>query len=227
MTESKEGYSKENYAKSYFTPKNILIYIVVAIVVYGLVYYLFVAKKGGYSPNMYNTPTVTETPAVTQVPAVNPSVNTMTVDLAAENGFSEMGTATLTESNGKTKVDLLLTGYAANVSQPAHIHVGACPGVGAVKYPLANVVNGKSSTTLNVTLAQLKSELPLAVNVHESAAKNRSLCVLRRIKISQSTSLFPVKFSYIILIVCLNPAESLFLPLWLHFVGQLPSWFPV
>ena len=66
MPETKEGYSKENYAKSYFTPKNILIYIVVAIVVYGLVYYLFVVKQGGYSPNMYSSSTTT--PMVTQVP---------------------------------------------------------------------------------------------------------------------------------------------------------------
>jgi len=71
MTESKEGYSKENYGKSYFTPKNILIYIVVAAVVYGLVYYLFVVKRGGYNPNTYNTPTVTETPRVTQTPAAS------------------------------------------------------------------------------------------------------------------------------------------------------------
>mgnify|MGYP001574944393 CR=1 FL=1 len=62
MPETKEGYSKENYAKSYFTPKNILIYIVV----YGLVYYLFVVKQGGYNPNMYNIPT--STPVVTQIP---------------------------------------------------------------------------------------------------------------------------------------------------------------
>ncbi len=173
MTESKEGYSKENYGKSYFTPKNILIYFVVAAVVYGLVYYLFVVKRGGYNPNTYNVPT--STPIVTQTPVVNPAKavtgNIMIVDLLSENGSSELGTATLTEENGKTKVDLLLTGYAANIVQPAHIHVGACPGVGAVKYPLSNVVNGKSETTLNVTLSQLKSELPLAVNVHESSAK--------------------------------------------------------
>ncbi len=174
MTESKERYSKENYNKSYFTPKNILIYIVVAAVVYGLVYYLFVVKRGGYNPNTYNN-TPTSTPIVTQTPVVSPAKavteNTMTVDLLSENGSSELGTATLTQVNGKTKVDLLLTGYAANVAQPAHIHVGVCPGVGVVKYPLSNVVNGKSETTLNVTLSQLKSELPLAINVHESAAK--------------------------------------------------------
>ncbi len=69
MTNSKEGASKENYGKSYFNLKNILIYIVIAIVVYGLVYYLFVVKQGGYNPKNYVTPTVT--PVVTEMPATS------------------------------------------------------------------------------------------------------------------------------------------------------------
>ena len=66
---------------------------------------------------------------------------------------------------------LALTGAATSTPQPAHIHIGSCPTPGAVKYPLINVVNGMSDTLLDVSLAQLKSELPLAVNVHKSAAE--------------------------------------------------------
>ncbi|OHA09272.1 MAG: hypothetical protein A3H69_05210 [Candidatus Sungbacteria bacterium RIFCSPLOWO2_02_FULL_47_9] len=51
---------------------------------------------------------------------------------------------------------------------PAHIHVGACPNPDAVKYPLADVVGGKSTTVVHASVDELLKELPLAVNVHKS-----------------------------------------------------------
>ncbi|OGM24175.1 hypothetical protein A2627_04765 [Candidatus Woesebacteria bacterium RIFCSPHIGHO2_01_FULL_39_28] len=95
-----------------------------------------------------------------------------TLNLSAENKSGESGTATLKEVNGKVVVSLSLTGFPKNVAQPTHIHVGSCPGVGAVKYPLTSVTNGVSETTLNVTMAQLTRELPLAVNVHKSSTQS-------------------------------------------------------
>ena len=95
----------------------------------------------------------------------------MTVVLAEENKSGESGTATLSEANGKTTVTIALTGFTKDVVQPAHIHVGACPGVGAVKYPLTSVVNGSSVTELTATLADLSQNLPLAINVHKTAAE--------------------------------------------------------
>jgi len=97
--------------------------------------------------------------------------NEMTVNLAEENKSGESGTAILKEENGKTTVTLTLTGFTKDVAQPAHIHIGVCPGVGAVKYPLTNVVNGSSVTTLSATLAELKQNLPLAINVHKSVTE--------------------------------------------------------
>lgn len=91
------------------------------------------------------------------------------IQLAEENNSGESGTATFDDVNGKVKVTLDLAGFPAN-PQPAHIHVGKCPGVGKVVYPLTNVVNGKSETTLNVSMDDLKNQLPLALNVHKSAA---------------------------------------------------------
>jgi len=95
----------------------------------------------------------------------------MTVTLSAQNGSKENGTATLTEVNGKTTVTVDITGAPKGVAQPAHIHVGKCPAPGAVKYPLTNVTDGKSETTLNVTLDDLKSQAPLALNVHKSGTQ--------------------------------------------------------
>jgi hypothetical protein len=69
-------------------------------------------------------------------------------------------------------VVLSLKGGKFMAPQPAHIHVGSCPTPGAVKYPLTNVVNGKSVTMLNVSMKELlASSDKLAINVHKSAAE--------------------------------------------------------
>lgn len=95
----------------------------------------------------------------------------VTVTLEEQNASSQSGTAVLKEENGKTTVTITTTGFTEDVSQPAHIHLGACPKVGEVKYPLSNVINGASTTTLNATMAEIKGNLPLAVNVHKSEAQ--------------------------------------------------------
>jgi len=95
----------------------------------------------------------------------------VTVNLEEQNNSSESGTAVLKEENGKTTVTVTTTGFTEDVSQPAHIHLGACPKVGEVKYPLSNVLNGSSVTTLNATMAEIKGNLPLAVNIHKSEAQ--------------------------------------------------------
>lgn len=144
-----------------------VIYLVIAAIVYGAFYYFFLAKKGGYNYNSPNQNNQTQTTAPTATSSA--MMSEMTINLAAENKSGEAGTAVLKEENGVTTVTLDLTGFTADVSQPAHIHVGGCPGVGAVKYPLTNVINGKSVTVLSLTLDQLKQSLPLAINVHKSA----------------------------------------------------------
>src|SRR5262249_34784738 len=58
----------------------------------------------------------------------------------------------------------------ADASQPAHIHAGTCPGVGAVEIPLTNVVGLKSTTSVtNKTLASVLTT-PHSINVHQSTS---------------------------------------------------------
>jgi hypothetical protein len=64
-----------------------------------------------------------------------------------------------------------MEGFTEDTPQPAHIHVGPCPDVGAVTYPLTNVVNGRSETTLETTFETLQSKLPLGINVHKSVSE--------------------------------------------------------
>lgn len=88
---------------------------------------------------------------------------------AGRDGDQTPGTVTLTSQGTKTQVDVSLKPAAAGVAQPNHIHEGACPGVGAVKYPLSNIVDGKGTTVID---AQLKDLLTggFAYNAHESTA---------------------------------------------------------
>ncbi len=95
-------------------------------------------------------------------------------NFTAQNNSGVSGTATLSEEDGRVKVTLKLkNGVLAllDPARPAHIHLGSCPNVGDVKYPLNSVVNGRSETMINVSLAQLKAQLPLAINIHKSATQ--------------------------------------------------------
>jgi len=91
----------------------------------------------------------------------------VTVKLGAQNGSGETGTATFTPQGNKTQVVLQLTGAPAT-AQPAHIHEGSCAKLNpAPKIPLQNVVNGKSTTVLDMPMKQVMAGG--AVNVHKSA----------------------------------------------------------
>lgn len=95
----------------------------------------------------------------------------MVISLAAQNNSKESGEAMIEDAGGKAKVTIKLDVTPRETPQPAHIHVGACPNPGAVKYPLTNVVNGNSVTQLEISVDELLKNLPLAINVHKSAAE--------------------------------------------------------
>ncbi len=134
----------------------------------------------------YANPEVSMSPSEASSGASMSSMSKAMVDLAEQNSSGQSGTATITEENGKAVVVLDLSGGSFTTPQPAHIHVGACPTPGTVKYPLTNVVDGKSSTTLAVDMKTLMSQLPLAVNVHKSAAAINTYTACGDLKASAS-----------------------------------------
>lgn len=119
------------------------------------------------------TPPTTPLPTPIQATATpaTPAAVEKNILLSEQNNSGVSGSAVLIEENGQVTVTLNITGAPSSTPQPAHIHTGACPDVGDVKYPLTNVVDEQSQTVLNVTLIQLKAEQPLAINVHKSAAQ--------------------------------------------------------
>ncbi|OGL72721.1 hypothetical protein A3F28_03290 [Candidatus Uhrbacteria bacterium RIFCSPHIGHO2_12_FULL_57_11] len=107
------------------------------------------------------------TPAAVNITAPSP----ITIVLSEQNDSGESGTSTISEADGKITIRVDLSGAPADVTQPAHIHLGSCADLGAVKYPLVFSVDGASTTTLEVSLSQLLSALPLAINVHKSGSE--------------------------------------------------------
>jgi hypothetical protein len=97
------------------------------------------------------------------------SLTSVTFKMRAENKSGEKGTATLTPQGFGTRVTITLTGEPPGASQPAHIHTGDCQSVGAVVYPLSNVVGGTSTTFINKPIGVIKMNGAI-INVHKSAA---------------------------------------------------------
>ncbi|MBI2912342.1 MAG: hypothetical protein HYY03_00295 [Chloroflexi bacterium] len=93
----------------------------------------------------------------------------VTVTMGAGRDASQTGTATLTAQGNQTQVVVNIQSGGAGVEQPAHVHEGTCPGVGAVAYALSNVVDGQSTTLINATLASLQTG-GFSVNVHKGTS---------------------------------------------------------
>ena len=92
----------------------------------------------------------------------------VTVRLGEQNKSGESGTARLTPAGDKTRVTINLKGAPKGTPQPAHIHEGKCPNLDPKpKYPLENVVDGKSTTEVAADIKTLTAG-GLAINVHKS-----------------------------------------------------------
>ena len=113
----------------------------------------------------------TAVPQPTQAPAAAAPGAAITLNLGpGRDGDQTPATAVLTAQGDKTQVVLNIKSGGAGVSQPAHIHDGACPVVGGVKYPLTNVADGKSVTMVPAALADVLKGA-YSINVHKSTSE--------------------------------------------------------
>lgn len=145
--------------------------ITMVLVVATLGGYFLIANKLPF--NIPNTNTSRSFAQPTKQPIYQPPVREVAVSLNEENDSKQYGTAMLKEEGGKIMVMIDLNGAPEGIKQPAHIHLGNCPEVGEVKYPLTSLENGKSETMLNLTFDELKKYLPLAINVHKSETEGK------------------------------------------------------
>jgi|SRR3989344_8616009 len=145
----------------------VLLTIVVAMV--AVVFILGSAANTNNTNQNTNTSTGTSTATSTDQ---NIGPKEITIMMSDQNGSSQMGTAKITEIDGRAKVTLQLAGGPNNISQPAHIHDGTCQIPGNIKYPLTTMRNGSSETILPISLAGLISQLPLAADIHKSLSED-------------------------------------------------------
>ena len=102
--------------------------------------------------------------------SVSAQDQSVTVTMGPGRDGSQTGTATLTAQGSQTQVVLNIQSGPAGVEQPVHIHSGSCPGVGAVVFPLTNVVNGTSTTVVNATLDSLRTG-GYSINAHQDGTQ--------------------------------------------------------
>ena len=90
------------------------------------------------------------------------------VQLTPQNNSGESGTAVLTDAGPKTKVVVEIKGAPAGVGQPLHVHKGTCAQLNPQPaYGLTTLSNGKSETTIDVPIGDLRKGF--AINGHKSA----------------------------------------------------------
>ena len=91
------------------------------------------------------------------------------VPLVTQNDSGQDGEATLSEVDSDTTRVVLEVSNPPGDPQPAHIHRGSCENLDPQPaYPLEDVVDGKSTTEVNVAIEDLVDK-GFAVNVHNSA----------------------------------------------------------
>ena len=92
----------------------------------------------------------------------------LTLDLQEQNSSGISGTVSLSPtSDGQLEVEIEVDGSDGG-PHPAHIHEGSCADLNPEPaFPLEDVVDGRSETTVDVELTDLTLN-EYAVNVHES-----------------------------------------------------------
>ncbi len=94
----------------------------------------------------------------------------LTIQLRTLNRSGVTGSVTFTDvRNGRTRVTVVVD-QTGNPDMPAHIHPGSCDNLTPQpKYPLENVRDGKSTTEIPVSTAELLAD-QTAVNLHASVS---------------------------------------------------------
>lgn len=141
----------------------------IAAALFSLGYWLYINKDfAKFQPKGSKTIDKTNT---SSLPSDSPLQKEAKVILKELESSGVSGEAVLKEQDNQVLVNIKLTGVTSDMVAPAHIHLGSCSSLGSVAYPLDYSFGGLSTTYLGVTFAELKKNLPLAINVHKSSAE--------------------------------------------------------
>ncbi len=88
--------------------------------------------------------------------AMSHAIAALVLALVPENGSQQMGTATLVPHNHATQIRVVLRGEPVGAVEPANVHAGTCDAVAQIRYPLHDVRNGHSTSTVSAPLTALR-----------------------------------------------------------------------
>lgn len=110
----------------------------------------------------------TATPTTASSTPTAVPVTTLSIALKEQNTSGQTGYATLTAKGEQTEVVLRATTASPKAN---HIHTGTRATLGAVVNPLTNMADGRSVTSLTVTLDPLRTGA-FAVNLHNATTSS-------------------------------------------------------
>ncbi len=121
-------------------------------------------RTGGFAINSHQKGEPSVYTTCGNIPA---EADTLTVALGEQNASGQAGFATLTARGAQTEV-VLSVAPGGLVSELVHIHSGSCGAdtLGGVVHGLTSIAGGASSTTVDATLASLRTG-DLAINSHQ------------------------------------------------------------
>lgn len=145
------------------------IWIVIVIIILLLIVWAFAAMNDGDVDDMDTDVDITLEERARQA-GLAVTETSILVDLAEQNNSGISGVAVLTElGDAQTEVAVWLDDEAGT-PRPAHIHAGTCATIGGVEFPLENVTDEFSNTTIASDFETLEAMGPLSINAHESEA---------------------------------------------------------
>ncbi|HUQ85819.1 MAG TPA: hypothetical protein VM077_05840 [Candidatus Limnocylindrales bacterium] len=97
--------------------------------------------------------------------------------LKQKNSSGIRGTANLSEKNGKVIVDIQTSGDK-DATLSAHFRKGICKAglMKEFKFALKPIINGKSTTILDITMENFIKEFPLLIMVHKGPPYVKVAC---------------------------------------------------
>ncbi|MBN4059371.1 hypothetical protein JYT32_00460 [Dehalococcoides mccartyi] len=107
------------------------------------------------------------------------------VPLTELNDSGQSGIARLTARGLQTEIVIEIDGIA-DIAQPIHVHAGSCATLGGIDHALNSVVDGFSSSVIDISLPALREGLS-AINIHKSGAEVATYVACGNIPASGST----------------------------------------
>lgn len=98
-------------------------------------------------------------------PAAGQSIFSVPLDDVDDSGVT--GGASVRGVDGQVEVTVFISEGDEGGEHPVHVHEGTCEELGDVAYPLENITDGESVTTLDLELSELMTG-DYAINAHQS-----------------------------------------------------------